>query len=161
MSHKIGLGFDAHKLSSGRLLVLGGVKIPFSRGLEGHSDADVLCHAIIDALLGAAALSDIGTHFPDSDPKYKGISSLKLLARTGDIIKDEGYKVGNLDTVVLSEEPKLAPWRDKMRENISSALDIDIKQVSVKATTAEGMGFTGRGEGISAQAIVLIEKAGI
>ena len=161
MSHKIGLGFDAHKLSLGRPLVLGGVKIPFSRGLEGHSDADALCHAIIDALLGAAALSDIGTHFPDSDPKYKGISSLKLLARTGDIIKDEGYKVGNLDTVVLSEEPKLAPWRDKMRENISSALDIDIKQVSVKATTAEGMGFTGRGEGISAQAIVLIEKAGI
>jgi len=155
---RVGIGYDAHRLVAGRRLVLGGVEIPFEKGLLGHSDADVLVHAINDALLGAAALGDIGVHFPDTDPEYKDIRSIILLERVGELLKNEGFEVLNIDSVICAERPKLSPYIDKMRENIAKALRISKDRVSVKATTTEGMGFEGRGEGISAQAVCLIEK---
>lgn len=155
---RIGIGYDAHRLVKGRKLVLGGVEIPYEKGLLGHSDADVLVHAINDALLGAAALGDIGVHFPDTDPEYKDIQSILLLKRVGEMLKREGFGVVNIDSVICAERPKLSPYIDKMRENIAQALNISKDKVSVKATTTEGMGFEGRGEGISAQAVCLIKK---
>lgn len=153
---RVGLGYDVHRLVPDRKLILGGVTIPYEKGLLGHSDADVLVHAIMDALLGAAALGDIGQHFPDHDPAYSGISSMLLLEKTGEILAEHGYTVGNIDATVIAQRPKLAPYREQMRDNIAAALKIDRNQVSVKATTEEGLGFTGSGEGISAQAIALL-----
>lgn len=155
---RIGHGYDVHRLVSGRELVLGGVTVPYELGLDGHSDADVLLHAVMDALLGAAALGDIGQIFPDTDDAYLGASSMELLREVGKRLDDAGYCVVNLDATVLAQRPKLAPYRRRMRENIAAALTIDVSQVSVKATTEEGLGFTGRGEGIAAHAIALIEK---
>jgi len=155
---RIGIGFDVHQLVPGRKLVLGGVEIPFEKGLLGHSDADVLVHAINDALLGACALGDIGKHFPDTDPQFKDISSLILLSRVKNLLRERGYKVSNVDSVVCAQRPKLAPYIDEMRRNIADTLEIDVEQISIKATTTEGLGFEGRGEGISAQAVCLIEK---
>lgn len=155
---RIGIGFDVHKLVEGRKLVLGGVIIPFEKGLLGHSDADVLVHAINDALLGACALGDIGRHFPDTDPDYKDISSIVLLKKVKNLLSDKGYKIINIDSVICAERPKLAPYIDKMRKNIAKALDISVEQISVKATTTEELGFEGKGEGISAYAVCLIEK---
>lgn len=155
---RIGHGYDVHRLVSGRALVLGGVTVPYELGLDGHSDADVLLHAVMDALLGAAALGDIGQIFPDTDDAYLGASSMELLREVGKRLDDAGYCVVNLDATVLAQRPKLAPYRRRMRENIAAALTIDVSQVSVKATTEEGLGFTGRGEGIAAHAIALIEK---
>lgn len=155
---RIGMGYDVHRLVEGRKLILGGVEIPYEKGLLGHSDADVLLHAIMDALLGAAALGDIGKHFPDTDPAYEGISSLELLKKVGELLKEHTYFIGNIDATVIAQRPKLAPYREQMRENIADALHIDVDQVSIKATTEEGLGFTGSGEGISSQAICLLEK---
>ena len=155
---RIGHGYDVHKLVSDRKLILGGVDIPYEKGLLGHSDADVLLHAISDALLGAAALGDIGKHFPDTDMAYKNADSLVLLAKVGEIIKDAGYQVSNIDSTVIAQAPKLAPHIEKMRKNIAKALSIELEDVSVKATTEERLGFTGRGEGISAHAVCIIEK---
>ncbi len=147
-----------HRLGGGLPLWLGGVQIPHTHGLIGHSDADVLLHAICDALLGAAALGDIGKHFPDTDPQYKGISSLKLLAHVGDLLNEKGYTIGNIDSTIAAQRPKLAPYILQMRENIAHTLGIDVDRVSVKATTTEHLGFEGREEGISAQAIALITR---
>lgn len=155
---RIGTGYDVHRLVEGRDLILGGVKIEHNRGLMGHSDADVLVHAIMDALLGALALGDIGKWFPDTDPQYKGCDSVALLKRVGGLIAERGYTVGNIDAVVIAQKPKCAPYIETMRSNIASALAVDIDQVSVKATTEEGLGFTGREEGIAAQAAALLEK---
>ena len=155
---RIGSGYDAHRLTEGRDLVLGGVKIPYEKGLLGHSDADVLLHAVMDALLGAAALGDIGLHFPDSDDAYKGISSMTLLEKTMEILEDKGYRIVNVDATVIAQAPKLRPYIDRMRENIAAALKMKTEDVSVKATTEEGMGFTGTGEGIAASAVCLIEE---
>lgn len=155
---KVGLGYDVHALTEGRKLILGGVEIPYERGLLGHSDADVLVHAIMDALLGALALGDIGGHFPDNDPSYRGISSLMLLEQVMGLIKTEGYRVGNMDSVIMAERPKLAPFIEKMRYNLSRAMNIQEACVSVKATTTERLGFVGREEGIAAQAIVNLIK---
>lgn len=155
---RCGIGWDAHKLVEGRALILGGVDIPYAKGLLGHSDADVLCHAIADALLGAAALGDIGGHFPDNDDTYKGISSLLLLQKTAQLLADAGYEVENIDAVVIAQEPRLAPYIEQMAENIAKALGIAPLCVGVKATTSEYMGFCGRGEGIAAQAIALLKK---
>lgn len=155
---RIGIGYDAHRLVEGRKLIVGGVNIPFEKGLLGHSDADVLVHAINDALLGAAALGDIGRHFPDTDPKYKDISSLVLMKRVAELLKEEGFGIVNIDSVIIAEKPKFAPYIEKMRENIAFALNIQKEKVSIKATTTEGMGFEGRGEGISAKAVCLIKK---
>ena len=155
---RVGLGYDVHKLVEGRDLILGGVKIPYEKGLLGHSDADVLLHAIMDALLGAAALGDIGKHFPDTDPAYKGISSILLLEHVGRLLEAEGIKIGNIDATVIAQRPKLAPYIMNMRENIAKALNIDIQQINVKATTEEGLGFTGEGLGIASNAICLVEK---
>ncbi|MBR2906579.1 MAG: 2-C-methyl-D-erythritol 2,4-cyclodiphosphate synthase [Clostridia bacterium] len=154
---RIGQGYDVHRLVEGRRLILGGVDIPHTVGLLGHSDADVLLHAIADALLGAAAFGDIGKHFPDSDPAYKGISSLTLLSHVGTLLKENGFRIINIDSTVIAQSPKLAPHIPLMRENIASALGIDASSVSVKATTEEHLGFTGEGLGIAAQAIALIE----
>lgn len=156
---RIGMGYDVHKLVEGRKLILGGVEIPYEKGLLGHSDADVLLHAIMDSLLGAAALGDIGKHFPDTDEKFKGISSILLLKEVGKLLKDNNYYICNIDSTIIAQRPKMAPHILKMRENISAALNIDVSQINVKATTEEGLGFTGRGEGISSQSICLIEKA--
>jgi 2-C-methyl-D-erythritol 2,4-cyclodiphosphate synthase len=153
---RIGMGYDVHRLVEDRKLILGGVEIPYEKGLLGHSDADVLLHAIMDALLGAAALGDIGKHFPDTDERYRGISSLKLLEHVGELLSDKGYAIGNIDATVIAQRPKLAGYREQMRENIAETLKIDVSQVSVKATTEEGLGFTGTGEGISSQAIALL-----
>lgn len=153
---RIGTGYDVHQLAEGLPLWLGGVLVPHTHGLVGHSDADVLLHAICDALLGAAALGDIGKHFPDTDPQYKGISSLKLLGHVGALLKEKGYQVGNIDSTVAAQRPKLAPYIQQMRQNIADTLGINIDQVSVKATTTEHLGFEGRMEGISAQAIALL-----
>lgn len=153
---RIGTGYDVHRLVEGRDLIIGGVKIEHTLGLLGHSDADVLLHAISDAVLGAAALGDIGLHFPDTDEKYKGADSLKLLAEVGRLAADAGYVVGNIDCTIIAQAPKMRPHIDKMRENIASALGIDVSQVNVKATTEEHLGFTGREEGISAQAVALL-----
>ena len=154
---RIGMGYDVHRLVEGRDLILGGVKIPYEKGLLGHSDADVLLHAIMDALLGAAALGDIGMHFPDTEPKYKGISSIKLLSYVGKLLEEKLYIIGNIDATVIAQHPKLLPYREQMRKNIADALHISVDQVNVKATTEEGLGFTGKGEGISAQAVALLE----
>jgi 2-C-methyl-D-erythritol 2,4-cyclodiphosphate synthase len=153
---RIGTGFDVHRLVAGRPLVLGGVVIPYAKGLDGHSDADVLVHAVMDAMLGALALGDIGTHFPDSDPAYSGISSLKLLGQVSRLITDRNYVVANLDTVIIAQQPKLAPYIGQMRDNLAAVLGISGEYVSVKATTTEMLGFCGRGEGIAAQAAVLL-----
>ncbi len=155
---RIGMGYDVHRLVEGRKLILGGVEIPYEKGLLGHSDADVLVHAIMDSLLGAAALGDIGKHFPDSDPAYKDISSIELLKHVGNLIEEKCYVIGNIDATIIAQRPKLAPYRDKMTENIANALGISANQVSIKATTEEGLGFTGSGEGISSQAISLLES---
>lgn len=154
---RVGLGYDVHKLVEGRDLIIGGVQIPYEKGLLGHSDADVLLHAIMDALLGAAALGDIGKHFPDTDPKYKGISSMKLLEYVRELIDDELYVVGNVDATIIAQRPKMAPYIEQMRKNVADALAIEVSQVNIKATTEEGLGFTGSGEGISAQAIASLE----
>lgn len=155
---RIGHGYDVHRLVEERRLILGGVDIPYEKGLLGHSDADVLLHAISDALLGAAALGDIGKHFPDTDAAYKNADSLVLLSKVNDIISAAGYRVSNVDATVIAQAPKLAPHILKMRENIAKALDTDLDAISVKATTEERLGFTGSGEGISAHAVCLIEK---
>lgn len=153
---RIGMGYDVHKLVEKRDLILGGVKIPYELGLLGHSDADVLLHAIMDALLGASALGDIGKHFPDTDPKYKGISSIELLKHVGNLLNTHNYKIGNIDATIIAQKPKMAPHIPTMRENIASALNISLDQINVKATTEEGLGFTGKGLGISSQAICLL-----
>ena len=153
---RIGMGYDVHKLVEERDLILGGVKIPYEFGLLGHSDADVLLHAIMDALLGASALGDIGKHFPDTDPKYKGISSIELLKHVGSLLTNHNYKIGNIDATIIAQKPKMAPHIPTMRENIASALNITLDQINVKATTEEGLGFTGEGLGISSQAICLL-----
>lgn len=155
---RIGTGYDVHRLGEGLPLRLGGVDIPHTHGLIGHSDADVLVHAISDALLGAAALGDIGQHFPDTDPQYRGINSLLLLSHVGNLLRDRGYTIGNIDSTIAAQRPKLAPHIMQMCENIAHALDIDPGRVSVKATTTEHLGFEGREEGISAQAVAIIEK---
>ncbi|MBP9996780.1 MAG: 2-C-methyl-D-erythritol 2,4-cyclodiphosphate synthase [Lachnospiraceae bacterium] len=153
---RVGMGYDVHRLVPDRKLIIGGVDIPYELGLLGHSDADVLLHAISDALLGAAALGDIGKHFPDTDEKYKGADSLMLLQQVGDLLTKEGYFIENIDATIIAQAPKMRPHIDTMRQNIANALGIDISQVSVKATTEEGLGFTGTKEGISAQAICMI-----
>ena len=155
---RIGYGYDVHQLADGRDLILGGVEIPYHRGLLGHSDADVLLHAVMDALLGSAALGDIGKHFPDTDKRYKDIESTKLLWDVVGLIKEEGYRIVNIDATVCAQEPKLAPYIEEMRENIAVACGLKKSAVSVKATTEEKLGFTGRMEGISATAVCLIEK---
>ncbi len=155
---RVGFGYDVHALTEGRKLILGGVDIPHEKGLLGHSDADVLLHAIMDALLGAAALGDIGKHFPDTDNSFKGIDSLVLLSKTGEILKSHGFSINNIDTTVVAQAPKISPYIDEMRENIGRVLDIDISCVSVKATTTEHLGFEGRKEGISAYAVATIEQ---
>ena len=155
---KIGHGYDVHKLVEGRELFLGGVNVPHSLGLLGHSDADVLLHAIMDAILGALALGDIGRHFPDNDNKYLGISSMKLLSEVNSIMKNAGYRIGNLDATVIAQKPKLMGYIDNMRKNVAEVLECSIDSVNVKATTEERLGFTGREEGISAHAVVLLEK---
>ena len=150
---RVGMGYDVHKLVKDRKLIMGGVEIPYELGLLGHSDADVLLHAIMDALLGAAALGDIGKHFPDTDPKYKGISSVKLLIHVSELLKEHGYEVGNIDATIIAQKPKMAPHIPQMRKNMADALGIPESKINVKATTEEGLGFTGSGEGISSQAI--------
>ena len=155
---RIGMGYDVHKLVEGRELILGGVKIPYEKGLLGHSDADVLIHAVMDALLGAAALGDIGKHFPDTDQAYKGISSVKLLVHVAGLLREHGYEVGNIDATIIAQRPKMAPHIETMRANIAEALGIEVDQINIKATTEEGLGFTGSGEGISSQAICLLTE---
>ena len=155
---RIGMGYDVHKLVENRDLILGGVKIPYSLGLLGHSDADVLLHAIMDSLLGAAALGDIGKHFPDSDDRYKGISSIELLKYVGSLLKENDWLIENINSTIIAQKPKMAPHIENMRKNISEALNIDIGQINVKATTEEGLGFTGEGKGISSQSICLLTK---
>ena len=155
---RIGMGYDVHKLVEDRDLILGGVKIPYSLGLLGHSDAEVLLHAIMDSLLGAAALGDIGKHFPDSDHRYKGISSIELLKHVGSLLKENNWLIENIDSTIIAQKPKMAPHIENMRKNISEALNINIDQINVKATTEEGLGFTGEGKGISSQSICLLTK---
>lgn len=155
---RVGTGYDVHRLTEGRALILGGVTIPYEKGLLGHSDADVLVHAVMDALLGAAAMGDIGQHFPDTDEKYQGISSIRLLRSVAELLKEERYLVENIDAVIIAQRPKMRPYIPEMEKNIADALDISVSQVNVKATTEEGLGFTGSGEGISAHAVCLIEK---
>ncbi len=150
---RVGMGYDVHRLVEGRDLILGGVTIPYEKGLLGHSDADVLLHAIMDALLGAAALGDIGKHFPDTDDKYKGISSIKLLEHVGELLEEHNYQIVNLDATIIAQRPKMAPHIPQMVKNVAETLYIDESQVNIKATTEEGLGFTGTGEGISSQAI--------
>lgn len=157
---RIGHGYDVHRLTEGRRLILGGVEVPYEKGLLGHSDADVLTHAVMDALLGAAALGDIGKLFPDMDAAYAGISSILLLERVAERLREAGYAVVNLDATVLAQAPKLAPYREWMRENLARALALDASRLSVKATTEEGLGFTGEGLGIAAHAVALLEKIG-
>ena len=155
---RIGQGYDVHRLTEGRKLILGGVEIPYEKGLLGHSDADVLIHAVMDALLGAAALGDIGQHFPDTDPAYKGISSIELLGKVGALLEEKGYVIENIDATIIAQRPKLASYRPQREENIAEALHLDPSRVSVKATTEEGLGFTGSGEGIASQAITLLTE---
>ena len=153
---RVGMGYDVHKLTEGRDLILGGVNIPWEKGLLGHSDADVLIHAVMDALLGAAALGDIGKHFPDTDPAYKGISSVKLLVHVTELLKQKGYSIGNIDATIIAQKPKMAPHIAQMRKNMAEAMQIPEDCLNIKATTEEGLGFTGREEGIAAQAICLL-----
>lgn len=155
---RIGTGYDVHRLVKDRDLILGGVKIDHEYGLLGHSDADVLVHAIMDALLGAAALGDIGKHFPDTEEAYRGISSIALLEHVAGLLKENGYSVGNIDSVIIAQSPKMAPHIENMRENIARALSIELSQISIKATTEEGLGFTGAGEGISSHAVCILNK---
>ncbi|MFR9193301.1 MAG: 2-C-methyl-D-erythritol 2,4-cyclodiphosphate synthase [Anaerovoracaceae bacterium] len=155
---RIGSGFDVHKMTDGRKMILCGVDIPFEKGLLGHSDADVALHALMDAMLGAAALGDIGIHFPDTDDTYKGISSMELLRQTAAIIDEAGYRLANADVTIIAQRPKIAPYIREMRENIAEALGVDIENISVKATTTEKLGFTGREEGIAAQAVCLLNS---
>ena len=155
---RIGQGYDVHRLCEGRPLILGGVSVPFEKGLLGHSDADVLLHAVMDALLGAAALGDIGRLFPDTDERFSGISSVLLLRRTADCLRDAGFQVVNVDATLLAQRPKIAPYREEMRRVIADALAVPLSCVSVKATTEEGLGFTGEGQGMAAHAIALLEK---
>lgn len=154
---RIGHGYDVHRLVEGRRLILGGVEIPFEKGLDGHSDADVLTHAVMDALLGAAALGDIGKHFPDNDDRYLGADSIELLKAVSAVLTEHGWRLGNLDATVIAQRPKLAPYIDAMRARIAAALGADVSAVSVKATTEERLGFTGDGSGIAAHAVCLIE----
>ncbi len=156
---RIGNGYDVHKLSEGRRLILGGVEIPYEKGLLGHSDADVLIHAIMDAILGALAMGDIGKLFPDSSGEFKDISSILLLKKVNEVLKKENYAIINIDSIVVAQSPKLAPYIDEMRQNIADALKTDVENISVKATTTEKLGFEGRGEGISAYAVCLLEKS--
>jgi len=155
---RIGIGYDVHKLVEDRDLILGGVKIPYEKGLLGHSDADVLIHAVMDALLGAGALGDIGKHFPDTDKTFKGISSIELLKEVDVVLKNNGFKVGNIDATIIAQSPKLAPYITDMRKNMARALNLDLDRISIKATTTEKLGFAGRGEGIAAEAAALIHK---
>lgn len=155
---RVGMGYDVHRLTEGRDLIVGGVTIPYEKGLLGHSDADVLLHAVMDALLGAAALGDIGLHFPDTDEAYQGASSLKLLERVGELLDEHLYVIENIDATIIAQKPKMRPYIDEMRKNVAKTLAIDVDQVNIKATTEEGLGFTGSGEGISAQAVCCLEK---
>ena len=155
---RVGMGYDVHKLVEGRDLIIGGVRIPHTLGLLGHSDADVLLHAIMDALLGAAGLGDIGKHFPDTDPQYKGISSMKLLSHVAELIRERGYVVENIDATIIAQKPKMAPHVPQMRANMAKAMGIDESQLNIKATTEEKLGFTGREEGIASQAICLLNE---
>ena len=155
---RVGMGYDVHKLVEDRELILGGVTIPYEKGLLGHSDADVLLHAVMDALLGAAALGDIGKHFPDTDPQYKGISSIRRLEHVAALLDEQNYIVENIDATIIAQRPKMRPYIDTMRENVAKALKISVDQVNIKATTEEGLGFTGSGEGISSQAVCALEK---
>ena len=155
---RIGMGYDVHRLQEGCKLIMGGVEIPYEKGLLGHSDADVLVHAVMDALLGAAALGDIGKHFPDTDPAYKGISSILLLQKVGELLEEHCFLIENIDATIIAQAPKMRPHIDQMRQNMADALKIDVSQITVKATTEEGLGFTGAGEGISAQAICLLNS---
>ena len=150
---RIGMGYDVHRLTPGRKLIMGGVEIPWEKGLLGHSDADVLIHAVMDALLGAAALGDIGQHFPDTDPAYKGISSIELLRKVGKLLEQKGYIIENIDATVIAQKPKLRPYIEHMEQNIANVLKLEKNQVNIKATTEEGLGFTGREEGIAAQSV--------
>ena len=156
---RVGIGYDAHRLTTDRSLILGGVEIPFDKGLEGWSDADVVVHAIMDALLGAAALGDIGNHFPPNDPSFKDISSITLLNRVGGLLKRQGWRIGNIDATIIAERPLLRPFITQMKQNLSRAWSINESEVGIKATTNEGLGFTGRQEGIAAYAVALLEKA--
>ena len=156
---KIGLGYDVHKLVSGRKLIIGGVDIPYEKGLEGHSDADVLVHAIADALLGAAKMGDIGKFFPDTDPKYKDVNSLELLSLVAKMINTKGFRIEDIDSIIVAQEPKMAPYREQMQKNIAEALGMAASSVGIKATTTEALGFEGRGEGISAKAVALLMEA--
>jgi 2-C-methyl-D-erythritol 2,4-cyclodiphosphate synthase len=158
---RIGFGYDAHRLVAGRPLVLGGIQIPYELGLEGHSDADVLVHSLMDAILGALGKGDIGMHFPDNDPAYKGIDSMLLLKKVTDLMKREGYAINNADNTIVAQKPKLAPHRDAMMKRLSEALEISVDRLNIKATTTEGMGFCGRGEGIAAYSVVSLVKKGI
>lgn len=155
---RIGHGYDVHRLVEGRKLILGGVELPFEKGLLGHSDADVLTHAIMDALLGAAALGDIGHLFPDNDPAYEGADSLLLLEKVAQLLREKGYAIGNIDATVLAQRPKLAPYIPLMRQKLAAACGLEVERLSVKATTEEGLGFTGSGEGIAAHAVCLLEE---
>ena len=154
---RVGMGYDVHRLVEDRDLIIGGEKIEYEYGLLGHSDADVLLHAIMDALLGAAALGDIGTHFPDTDERYRGMSSVRLLAYVDQLLEENGYSVGNIDATIIAQRPKMAPYIPKIRENIANTLGLELNQVNIKATTEEGLGFTGSGDGISAQAVCILE----
>lgn len=154
---RVGMGYDVHRLTEGRKLILGGVEIPYEKGLLGHSDADVIVHAIMDALLGAAALGDIGKHFPDTDPKYEGISSIRLLQQVGALLEERCFVIENIDATIIAQRPKLLPYMEQMRKNVAEALHLTEDRVNIKATTEEGLGFTGSGEGISAQAICLLQ----
>ena len=155
---RIGNGYDVHKFADDRALIIGGVDIPYEKGLLGHSDADVLVHAIMDALLGATALGDIGKLFPDTDPEYKGISSILLLEKVSELLRENGYKVSNIDSIIVAQAPKMAPYKEQMRINIAKAMQIDVDRINVKATTEEGLGFTGSMEGISSYAVALVEE---
>ena len=155
---QIGIGYDVHKLVAGRKLVIGGVVIPFAKGLLGHSDADVLVHAVCDALLGAAGLGDIGLHFPDTDLKFKDISSLRLLSETTTMIRNNGFSIRNIDTIIFAEAPKISPFRHEMRENLARTIAVDPGCINIKATTTEGLGVIGKGEGIGAMSVALLEK---
>lgn len=157
---RIGVGYDVHAFAEGRPLVLGGVTIPDERGLAGHSDADVLAHALMDAILGALRAGDIGAHFPDTDPAYRGISSLELLARVAGVVRESGFRIVDADTVLVLERPRISAYREQMRENLADALGIGAAAIGVKATTTEGLGFEGRGEGVAAHAVVLLERTG-
>lgn len=155
---RVGMSYDVHKLVKERALIIGGITMPYEKGLLGHSDADVLTHAIMDAILGALGAGDIGKHFPDTDPLYKDVSSLKLLDHVGKLLEKEGYEIGNIDSTIIAQKPKMSPYIEQMREKIASTLKIDKSQINIKATTEEGLGFTGAEEGIAAQAIALIKK---